>query len=101
MLMLTGQKAILPSRQARFQIVDVVATMRPLTKLSRQIVRASIFRRSYGRPSVSPWRSAPAPCIWSFPEDIAAEEADDVALVPPHAVGPCRYRVSLDRARAA
>src|ERR1700755_448046 len=38
MIMLTGQKGILSSRQARFQIVDVVAAMRPLTKLSRQIV---------------------------------------------------------------
>src|ERR1700745_1292664 len=38
MIMLTGHKGVLSSRQARFQIVDVVATMRPLTKLSRQIV---------------------------------------------------------------
>src|SRR5580704_12365499 len=38
MVMITGQKGILSSRQARFQIVDIVATMRPLTKLSRQII---------------------------------------------------------------
>src|ERR1700748_2957464 len=38
MIMLTGQKGIMSSRQARFQIVDVVAAMRPLTKLSRQLV---------------------------------------------------------------
>src|SRR6201995_1386718 len=38
MIMLTGQKGILSSRQARFQIVDIVATMRPLTKLAQQIV---------------------------------------------------------------
>src|SRR5580704_1138290 len=38
MLMITGQKAIMSSRQARFQIVDVIAAMKPLTKLSRQIV---------------------------------------------------------------
>src|ERR1700719_2500175 len=38
MVMITGQKGIMSSRQARFQIVDIVATMRPLTKLSRQIV---------------------------------------------------------------
>ncbi len=29
---LTGQKPIMTPRQARFQIVDLVATMRPLTK---------------------------------------------------------------------
>src|SRR5258707_12254464 len=36
--MITGQKAIPSSRQARFQIVDIVATIRPLTKMSTQIV---------------------------------------------------------------
>src|SRR5258707_8188051 len=40
MVMITGQKGIMSSRQARFQIVDVVSTFRPLTKLSRQIVAA-------------------------------------------------------------
>ena len=42
MIMITGQKGILSSRQARFQIVDVVASMKPLTKLSRQIVSPTI-----------------------------------------------------------
>src|SRR5438552_19033172 len=40
MVMVTGQKGIMSSRQARFQIVDVVSTFRPLTKLSRQIIGA-------------------------------------------------------------
>ncbi len=38
MVMITGQKGILTSRQARFQIVDIVAAMKPLTKLAHQIV---------------------------------------------------------------
>ena len=38
MIMLTGQKAIMSGKQARFQIVDVVASMKPLTKMARQIV---------------------------------------------------------------
>src|SRR6187397_1151193 len=37
MIMITGQKAIMTAKQARFQIVDVIASMKPLTKLSRQI----------------------------------------------------------------
>ena len=41
MIMITGQKAIMTFRQARFQIVDIVATMKPLTKFSRQIVSAA------------------------------------------------------------
>src|SRR6202453_5449861 len=43
MIMITGQKGILSSRQARFQVVDIVGAMRPLTKLSRQIVSASMI----------------------------------------------------------
>src|SRR4051812_18944578 len=31
MILITGQKAIMTARQARFQIVDVIASMRPLT----------------------------------------------------------------------
>src|SRR6187549_1364660 len=38
MLLITGQKGIMTSKQARFQIVDVVASFAPLTKMSRQIV---------------------------------------------------------------
>src|ERR1700756_5611325 len=40
MLMITGQKAIKSARQARFQIVDIVGAMRPLTKMTRQVVSA-------------------------------------------------------------
>src|SRR5437870_9665780 len=41
MVMVTGQKGIMSSRQAGFQIVDVVTAFKPLTKLSRQIVSTS------------------------------------------------------------
>src|SRR6266403_2329128 len=41
MVMITGQKGIRASRQARFQMVDIIAAMKPLTKLSRQIVSAA------------------------------------------------------------
>src|SRR6201991_2168798 len=41
MILITGQKAIKSSQQARFQIVDMVATMKPLTKFSRQIASTS------------------------------------------------------------
>src|SRR5258705_11194658 len=38
MIMITGQKGILSRKQARFQVVDIVSTMTPLTKMARQIV---------------------------------------------------------------
>ena len=68
MMMITGQKPIMSSRQARFQIVDVVATMRPLTKLSRQIVSADQHPdRWCARPSAWRRRSGPVRCISSCP----------------------------------
>src|SRR6266850_6584083 len=41
MIMITGQKGILSRKQGRFQVVDIVATMAPLTKMARQIVSAA------------------------------------------------------------
>src|ERR671914_1738359 len=41
MIMITGQKGILSRMQARFQVVDIVSTMTPLTKMAHQIVSAA------------------------------------------------------------
>src|SRR6201982_1614631 len=41
MIMITGQKGILSRKQAGFQVVDMVSTMTPLTKMSRQIVSSA------------------------------------------------------------
>src|SRR5246127_1299030 len=38
MVMITGQKGILSRKQARFQVVDIVATMTPLTKMAQSII---------------------------------------------------------------
>src|ERR1700761_1819069 len=43
MIMITGQKGVLSHKQASFQVVDVVAAMTPLTKLSRQIVSPAMI----------------------------------------------------------
>jgi acetolactate synthase-1/2/3 large subunit len=40
MLLVTGQKPILTSRQARFQIIDTVAMLRPISKSAKQIIDA-------------------------------------------------------------
>jgi acetolactate synthase I/II/III large subunit len=40
MLMITGQKPVLQSRQAQFQIIDTVSMMRPLTKSAKQAIDA-------------------------------------------------------------
>ena len=86
MILLTGQKAIHTSKQARFQIVDVIASMRPLTKMARQIVSAhsipTIVRDAFRVAQ----EERPGPVLLELPEDVAAEEAGDVPLVPLHGV---------------
>jgi len=86
MIMITGQKGILSSRQARFQVVDVVAAMRPLTKLSRQIVSANTIPTLVREAFRVAQEERPGPVHLELPEDIAAEQCEDLALIPPHPV---------------
>ena len=85
MVLITGQKAIRQSRQAHFQIVDVVAAMRPLTKQSQQIVSASSIPTLVRNAFRIAAEERPGPVHLELPEDVAAEEAGDVPLVPAHA----------------
>jgi len=101
MIMITGQKGILSSRQARFQIVDIVAAMKPLTKLSRQIVSPSMIPTLVREAFRVSQEERPGPVHLELPEDIAAETCDEIALIPPHCVElPVANADALDRAAA-
>src|SRR5271169_5844522 len=86
MIMITGQKGILSSPQARFQVVDVVAAMKPLTKLSRQIVSPGMIPTLVREAFRVAQEERPGPVHLELPEDIAAEKCEDVALIAPHPV---------------
>ena len=99
MIMITGQKGILSSRQARFQIVDIVAAMKPLTKLSRQIVSPSMIPTLVREAFRVAEEERPGPVHLELPEDIAAAECEEIPLVLPHPVElPLASAASLDRA---
>jgi acetolactate synthase-1/2/3 large subunit len=99
MVMLTGQKGILSARQARFQIVDVVAAFKPLTKLSRQIVSAASIPTLIREAFRVAMEERPGPVLLELPEDIAAEEAPDLLPIPRHPIEiPVAHRDALDRA---
>jgi acetolactate synthase I/II/III large subunit len=101
MIMITGQKAIMTAKQARFQIVDVVASMRPLTKMTRQIVSAASIPTLVRDAFRVALEERPGPVHLELPEDIAGEEIDDVPLVPPHPIErPIAPPEALDRAAA-
>jgi acetolactate synthase I/II/III large subunit len=100
MVMITGQKAIRSSRQARFQIVDIVATMRPLTKMATQIVAAQSIPTLVRDAFRVAQQERPGPVHLELPEDIAADEAA-ADMIPPHAVElPVAPGAAIDRAAA-
>src|ERR1700690_915249 len=99
MIMITGQKGILSSRQARFQVVDVVAAMKPLTKLSRQIVSAATIPTMVREAFRVAQLERPGPVHLELPEDIAHAAAPDMSPIPPHPIDlPIASSAALDRA---
>jgi acetolactate synthase I/II/III large subunit len=77
MMMITGQKPIKKSKQGRFQIVDVVDMMRPITKFTKQVVDAnnipSLVRESFRLAT----EERPGAVHLELPEDIAEEMAEE------------------------
>ena len=74
MMMITGQKPILRSKQGHFQIVDMVEMFRPVTKYAGQVKhgdRIPAMIREAFRQSES---ERPGAVHIELPEDIAAEE---------------------------
>jgi acetolactate synthase-1/2/3 large subunit len=101
MVMITGQKGIMSSRQARFQIVDVVSTFRPLTKLSRQIVAAGTIPTLVRDAFRVAMEERPGPVLLELPEDVAGEETGEHPPVPRHEIEiPVAHPAALDRAAA-
>ncbi|MDP9198070.1 MAG: acetolactate synthase large subunit [Pseudomonadota bacterium] len=86
MILLTGQKAIMSGKQAKFQIVDVITSMKPLTKMARQIVSPksipTIVRDAFRVAE----EERPGPVLLELPEDVAAYDAGVVPVVPRHPV---------------
>ena len=94
LIIITGQKPIKSSKQAQFQIVDVVSLFRPLCKASTQIVNGnripSLVREGFRLAQ----EERPGAVLLEFPEDIAEEETIE-PVIPPHLR---RYAVAGDAA---
>ncbi|MBV9392916.1 MAG: acetolactate synthase large subunit [Methylobacteriaceae bacterium] len=98
MIIITGQKGILTSRQARFQIVDVIGSMRPLTKMARQIVSASSIPTIVRDAFRVATEERPGPVLLELPEDIASEEAE-AEIVSSHPIEiPIAQGQAIERA---
>jgi acetolactate synthase-1/2/3 large subunit len=101
MIMITGQKGILSRKQAGFQVVDMVSTMTPLTKMARQIVSGRTIPALVRDAFRVAQQERPGPVHLELPEDIAAEAVAEIPLIPPHPIDPpVAPTEALDRAAA-
>jgi len=99
MVMITGQKPIRKRKQGKFQIVDIVAMMRPLTKWAHQIVEAgtipSITRQAFRLAT----EERPGVVHLELPEDIAADYTDNTQIFAPRTpLRPDCDQCALDQA---
>lgn len=82
MLMITGQKPIKTSKQGRFQVIDVVDMMRPITKYTTQVVSGdripSVVREAFRLAS----EERPGAVHIELPEDIADEQTTAPLIKP-------------------
>jgi acetolactate synthase I/II/III large subunit len=80
MMMITGQKPIKKSKQGRFQILDVVSMMTPITKYTHQMASSdnipSRVREAYRLAE----EEKPGAVHIELPEDIADEHTDSMPL---------------------
>lgn len=80
LVMITGQKPIKKSKQGKFQIIDVVEMMQPLTKFTKQVTHGahipSITREAFRLAQ----EERPGAVHIELPEDIAEEQVDNAAI---------------------
>jgi acetolactate synthase-1/2/3 large subunit len=81
-LMVTGQKPIKKSKQGRFQILDVVDMMGPITKFTHQLASADNIPSRVREAIRLAEEEKPGATHIEFPEDIADEETDSTPITP-------------------
>jgi acetolactate synthase I/II/III large subunit len=80
MMMITGQKPIKKSKQGRFQILDVVAMMGPITKYTHQMAASDNIPSRVREAFRLAEEEKPGAVHIELPEDIADEHTDALPL---------------------
>jgi len=73
LVVITGQKPIKKSKQGKFQILDIVEMMQPLTKFTKQITHSSTIAAVVREAFRLSQQERPGAVHIEFPEDIARE----------------------------
>ncbi|MEP2180198.1 MAG: thiamine pyrophosphate-binding protein, partial [Marinomonas sp.] len=82
MMMITGQKPIKKSKQGRFQILDVVAMMEPITKFTEQLAAGDNIPSRVREAFRLAEEEKPGAVHIELPEDIAEEPASTRPINP-------------------
>ncbi len=82
LLMITGQKPIRTQRQGRFQIIDVVAMMTPVTKHTEQIVDGFSIPSTVRNAFRVAHQERPGAVHLELPEDVAQQRVTGARMVP-------------------
>lgn len=82
MLMITGQKPVKTSKQGRFQVIDAVDMMRPITKYTTQLVSGDRIPSAVREAFRLAHDERPGATHIELPEDIAAEDTSMQLLTP-------------------
>ncbi len=98
MVMLTGQKPIKTSKQGRFQIVDVVDMMQPLTKFTKQIESGDLIPSSVREAFRRAQEERPGAAHLELPEDIAREDSTVTVMKPSFTRRPVAEEKAIQRA---
>ncbi len=80
-IFITGQKPIKSSKQGHFQIINTVEMMKPLTKLSKQIIDARLVASAVKEAFKLAREERPGAVHLELPEDVAAELTDHPPLI--------------------
>lgn len=98
MLMITGQKPIRASKQGAFQVLDVVAMMRPLTKYTHQIASAHNIPARIREAFRLAEDERPGAVHLELPEDIARESTHADVIQRSHFEHPVATASTIESA---
>jgi len=98
MMMITGQKPVKKSKQGRFQILDVVDMMGPITKYTHQIVSADNIPNKVREAIRIAEEEKPGAVHLELPEDIADEHTDERPMSPSISRRPVPEAKAIDAA---
>ena len=97
LMVITGQKPVKKSKQGKFQIIDVVGMMRPITKMAETIVSADRIPTSVYQAIRCAELERPGAVHLELAEDIADENSDANPIVWEKVRRPNADEKSIDK----